>query len=148
MRTGGTEFCLATVEGIDLVEHVLMIAGKRRGLNMEAAFGAVINGFGNQHRHHDRNIADRAGHYRQWIELIVLAVPADLFLGEQRLQHIQGFVKFFAAGFQRYAHALHLEAKGAAADADHEPLLGENIGADEFAGEDAHIVQAAIPKPR
>ena len=134
---------LGAVEGVDLIDQHLVIAGQRRGLNMEPSTGAGVDALGVHDRHHHRRAAglQRPGHDGQGLELIVLALPAHLFLGQQRLQHVEAFVEALARLFHRDAEALHLELERTAPDAEEQAPFAENVGDNHFTGIGAHVVE-------
>ncbi|MBN9053473.1 MAG: hypothetical protein J0H80_06770, partial [Rhizobiales bacterium] len=61
------------------------VAMQRRGEDMEAAFGRVIDRLGVKrgHQHVGTAAPARARHHRQRVEIVVFALPGDLLLAQQ-----------------------------------------------------------------
>ena len=86
-------------------------------------------------------LLQRAGHDRQRIEVVVLALPGHVLLRQQRFQHIERLVEDLPAVLERHPVTDELVRKGAAARANLDPPVGQNVGERNLRREPPHVVQ-------
>ena len=92
----------------------------------------------------NRNRVFRPRHHREGFEMVMLAIPGDLFLREKGFEHLKTLLKLRLGGIESHPHAVCFVFESPFPHTQNQSAVAKRLGLNHFAGKDTHIMQRQL----